>query len=324
MRSMFPPVNIRRVCIRNARTAIRNMLYLQSLSTRANGKRNVLFDCAHKCHCRARVIKVWDVKLRYTCQNCRFRNVRPTTRLDRRIATMKNFSRKMAWVALAVSFGASSVSLQAQSVDFLPEVDPYLTLTPTVRVYFQAKDDRDGGDPTQATVGPSVQFYLKPLVKLKKIAAFDLDDSKHRPMVFEIGYRYITAPDTASKDRLLTAVTFHFPLKYSVLITDRNRADLDWKAGTFYWRYRNKLTLERTFAIHSYHLIPYVAAEPYYESQYGKWSTTSLYAGCLLPVGKHVQFNPYYEHDNNTGKHPNQQVNSIGLELNLYFSILKN
>jgi hypothetical protein len=26
------------------------------------------------------------------------------------------------------------------------------------------------------------------------------------------------------------------------------------------------------------------------------------YAGCLLPVGKHVQFNPYYEHDNETGK----------------------
>ncbi len=106
-------------------------------------------------------------------------------------------------------------------------------------------------------------------------------------------------------------------------MTDRNRADLDWKNGVFNWRYRNKLTLERTFAIYSYHLIPYVAAEPYYESQYAKWSTTSLYAGCLLPVGKHVQFNPYYEHDNNTGKHPNEQVNSFGLQLNLYFSLTK-
>jgi hypothetical protein len=110
-------------------------------------------------------------------------------------------------------------------------------------------------------------------------------------------------------------------MKAAIVVTDRNRADLDWKAGTFYWRYRNKLTLEKTFAIYSYHLIPYAAAEPFYESQYEKWSTTSLYAGCLLPVGKHVQFNPYYEHDNNTGKHPNKQVNSVGLELNLYFSV---
>ena len=76
--------------------------------------------------------------------------------------------------------------------------------------------------------------------------------------------------------------------------------------------------------IHSYHLIPYVAAEPFYESQYDKWSTTSLYAGVLLPVGKHVQFDPYYEHDNNTGKHPNQQVNSIGLVLNLFFLVDRN
>ena len=106
-------------------------------------------------------------------------------------------------------------------------------------------------------------------------------------------------------------------------LSDRNRADLDWKNGSFTWRYRNKLTLVRTFAIHSYHFIPYVAAEPYYESQYGKWSTTSLFAGCLFPVGKHVEFNSYYEHDNNTGKHPNQQVNSAGLALYLYFSVEK-
>lgn len=73
--------------------------------------------------------------------------------------------------------------------------------------------------------------------------------------------------------------------------------------------------------MHSYHLIPYLAAEPYYESQYGKWSTTALYVGSLFPVGKHVQFNTYYEHENNTGKHPNQQVNEVGLALYLFFSV---
>jgi hypothetical protein len=114
--------------------------------------------------------------------------------------------------------------------------------------------------------------------------------------------------------------TLHFPLKAQLLISDRNRADLDWKNGDFTWRYRNKLSLERTFSTRSVHFIPYVAAEPYYESQYNKWSTTSLYAGCFVPVGKYVEFDTYYEHDNNTGKKPNQQVNSIGLALYLYFS----
>jgi hypothetical protein len=239
------------------------------------------------------------------------------------MTTMKTFLRALYCLALCLPFSFACVPMQAQSAQFLPEVDTYLTFNPMARVYFQAKDDRDGGDPTQATLGPSVQFFFKPLVRLKKITTFDLDDAKKRPLELEIGYRFILAPNTAVENRLLTAVTFRFPTKGALLMTDRNRADLDWKNGVFNWRYRNKLTLERTFAIYSYHLIPYVAAEPYYESQYAKWSTTSLYAGCLLPVGKHVQFNPYYEHDNNTGKHPNEQVNSFGLQLNLYFSLTK-
>jgi hypothetical protein len=236
---------------------------------------------------------------------------------------MKMSSRSFSQLLILIVFCVGCASVHAQSVQFLPEVDSYLTVTPMFRAYFQAKDDRDGGDSTQVTLGPSVQFFLKPLVRLKKISTFDLDEAKKRPLTLEVGYRYITAPGKDPENQMLIAGTPRFPLKGSLLITDRNRVELDWKGGVFNWRYRNKLTLERTFAIFSYHLIPYAAAEPFYESQYGKWSTTSLYAGCLLPVGKHVQFDPYYEHDNNTGKAPNQQVNSIGLVLNLFFSVSK-
>jgi hypothetical protein len=224
------------------------------------------------------------------------------------------------WVLLACFVWLPA---RAQNVQFLPEIDAHLTLNSTFRAYLEAKDDREGGDPTQATIGPSLQLYLKPLIKLKKVKAFDLDDSKSRLLVLEVGYRYITAPDAPSENRMQVAVTSNFPLKAGFSLSDRNRADLDWKSGIFTWRYRNKLTLDRTFAIRSYHFIPYVAAEPFYESQYSKWSTTSLYAGSLFPVGKHVQFNTYFEHDNNTGKHPNRQVNSVGLALNLYFSLEK-
>jgi hypothetical protein len=212
---------------------------------------------------------------------------------------------------------------RAQDVQFLPEVDAHLKLNSGVRVYLQAKDDRDGGDPTQFTIGPSLQLYLKPLLKLKNITTFDLDDAKSRVSVLETGYRYVSAPDAPPENRIEAVDTLHFPMKAGLLISDRNRADLDWKNGDFSWRYRNKLSLERTFSTRSFHLIPYVAAEPYYESQYNKWSTTSLYAGCYIPIGKYVQFNTYYEHDNNTGKKPNRQVNSIGLALYLYFSLEK-
>jgi hypothetical protein len=212
---------------------------------------------------------------------------------------------------------------RAQDTQFIPEIDAHLKLNSFVRAYLEAKHDREGGDSTQFTIGPSVQFYLKPLIKLKHVTAFDLDDSKSRALVVEAGYRYINEPKSPTENRMVLAVTSNFPMKAGFHISDRNRADLDWKDGIFTWRYRNKLTLERTLSIRSYHLIPYVAAEPFYESQYSKVSTTSLYAGCLFPIGKHVEFNAYYEHDNNTNKHPNKQVNSAGLALYLYFSVEK-
>jgi hypothetical protein len=156
------------------------------------------------------------------------------------------------------------------------------------------------------------------LLKLQDITSFDLDDAKSRPLVLSIGYRYVPSPNKPAVNRM-AVVTFHFPMVGQTLISDRNRADLDWSNGGFTWCYRNRLTLERRFTFHSYHPAPYVSAEAFYESQYGKWSTTALYAGCLFPVSKHVQFDLYYEHENNTGKSPNGQVNALGLALNLYF-----
>jgi hypothetical protein len=96
-------------------------------------------------------------------------------------------------------------------------------------------------------------------------------------------------------------------------------ADFDWSRGKFVWRYRNRLTAERRLAINNHHPGPHVSAEIFYESQYAKISSTNLYAGGLLPVNKHIEFDPYYEHENNTGKVPNEQVNAVGLILNLFF-----
>ena len=165
-----------------------------------------------------------------------------------------------------------------------------------------------------------MEFYVKPLIRLRDITLFDLDDAKARPLVLTGGYRYLSSATSPSTNRMTVATTSHLPIKATLLLTDRNRADLDWSNGSFKWRYRNMLSLERTLPIRSYHLIPYASAEFYYESQYRKWSTTELYAGSIFPLGKHVQLKPYYEHQNNTGKRPNKQLHGLGLTLNIYFS----
>jgi hypothetical protein len=100
---------------------------------------------------------------------------------------------------------------RAQDVQFLPEIDAHLKLNSAFRTYLEAKDDRDGGEPMQFAIGPSIQLYLKPLIKLKRVRA-DLDDSKSRALVLETGYRHITTPDAPPDNRMLTVATLNFPL----------------------------------------------------------------------------------------------------------------
>jgi hypothetical protein len=215
---------------------------------------------------------------------------------------------------------AFCVPLAAQTVQFLPEIDAYYKLTPLVRVWMQAKETHEAGDPVTAEFGPSFDFYLKSLPLLSDITAHNNDDSKSRPIVLSIGYRYLPYPSAPPTNRLEPVLTINAPLaKTRVLFSDRNRFDLDWQSGGFNWRYRNRVQLQRAWSIGSYHFSPYVSVEFYYESQYSKWADTALYAGCDFPIGKHFQLNPYYEHQNETGKSPNQQLNQFGLMLSIIY-----
>src|SRR5277367_2844883 len=100
---------------------------------------------------------------------------------------------RAGWLALLLLtlFCTTVRAETSQEVQFLPEVDAYVKLNPQIRVSLQSKDTREGGDSTQAEIGPSAEFYLKPLIKLKEITRFDLDDAKARPLVVTGGYRYL-------------------------------------------------------------------------------------------------------------------------------------
>jgi hypothetical protein len=139
------------------------------------------------------------------------------------------------------------------------------------------------------------------------------------PLVFTIGYHYLPSTVQHNINRMQPIVMLHIPFPGKTLVMDRNRADLDWSRGAFNWTYRNRITAERRVTIRSYHPAPYAASEFGYQSQYAKWSTTRLFAGCLLPLSRNLQLDSYYEHVNNTATRPNHQVNAVGLILNLYF-----
>src|SRR5271163_162390 len=120
---------------------------------------------------------------------------------------------RTGWLALVLLmlFCRIGSAESTEQTEFLPEVDAYLKLNPYIRVSFMAKDTREGGDSTQAAIGPSVNFYLKSLIKLKRITAFDLDDAKSRPLVLTAGYNFLSSPNSPSTNRMIVAVTSNLP-----------------------------------------------------------------------------------------------------------------
>jgi len=91
---------------------------------------------------------------------------------------------------------------EAQTDQFLPDVDAFDKITSPVRIWFQAKETNEAGAPVTAEFGPSLDFYIKSPVRLQNVTAFDLDDSKSRVVVVSIGYRYLPTPGTPPTHRM--------------------------------------------------------------------------------------------------------------------------
>lgn len=216
-------------------------------------------------------------------------------------------------ILLCATLLLSSSLLLAQDVtqQFLPEVDVYHRTDSSWGMWFQAKNTKESGESTQAEFGPSLTYDVK---------RWRTVNSKASLVSMSIGYRYLPSPEQPPTNRMEPVVIFNLEEKQSFLICDRNRGYLDWQEGKFTLRYRNRLNLGYKSHIHGYELTPYAAVEVFYESKYSEWSDTALYAGCLFPLGKHYELDPYYEHQNSTGnKKHNESYDQVGLVLRMYF-----
>jgi hypothetical protein len=130
-------------------------------------------------------------------------------------------------------------SLAAQSVQSWPEVDTYVKVNSNVRVSLFGAFTRENAEGSSAEIGPNIDFFFKSLVKLKRITVFELDQSKSRPVMLRLSYRYLPAVEGPTEHRVGVEATGRYPLIKGVLLSDRNRADLRSIDGIFSWRYRN-------------------------------------------------------------------------------------
>jgi hypothetical protein len=103
-----------------------------------------------------------------------------------------------------------------------------------------------------------------------------------------------------------------------LLLTDRHRTDLRVINGRFAWRYRNRMTLERSFKVGRLSLTPFARGEVFYDGYWGLWSQNSYSMGATFPISNRLDLAPFYEHRNNSKSTP-QHIDALGFAMSLYF-----
>ena len=205
---------------------------------------------------------------------------------------------------------------QSSSDQFWPEIEGYYSFNPKFRLGVMASRSTDGASYNSIEIGPTLNFFAKRFVQPVLSTP---NEAKNNLLVFGVGYRYLAGINQAPENRIELdfAPQFHLPLGFQA--GDRNRVDLRFIEGSdFSWRYRNRLSLQRSFKVHRLVFSPYAQGEFFYSSSSESWNKTTFQAGSDFPFRKHFDFELYYEHDNNVGSIPNE-VNAFGVTVNIYF-----
>lgn len=210
--------------------------------------------------------------------------------------------------------GTTIARAQAAQFEFLPQIDAYKHFTEKIQGEFVISRTADANTFSSIEVGPNLNISLRPILRN---ALLRRNETSYKYLTFGVGYRYIGNIDKPPENRIIVELIARFPLPAKMQLSERNRADLRFIQGQFSWRYRNRVTLERSFTIHEYAVTPFSQAEFYYTSQSDSWDKQVYKFGFTLPVHPRAELSPYYERQDNTSKP--RYVNAFGLTAYLYF-----
>lgn len=203
--------------------------------------------------------------------------------------------------------------------EFWPEVDVYVKINEKLRLLFVADSSRDGESKRglEAHVGVNLDYRL------------------NEKWSFRAGYKYgfsLDNDDDYQENRILLEQTLRVPLPAGLLLSDRNREDFRFLSGDFSVRYRNRVMLEREFAIRRFKFTPYASGEIYYDTRFDAFNRNRTIVGVQLPLGvglaplrehlalprRKLSLDLYYARQNDSRSEPNH-VNALGALLTFSF-----
>jgi len=224
------------------------------------------------------------------------------------------------FVILLSGFSVAAATPNTQS-EFWPEVDTYISLNSATRLFLLSSfRNNQEGDAWHGDFGAHINFALKPVFR-RELRQRD-DVFNKRFLSCQAGFRYISSLANGApylEHRWIVDCTPQYPLPGKIIVSDRSRGEMRFISGKpFSTRYRNKLQLERDFAIGRFVYTPYINGEVFYDTRYDAWDQNRYSAGVQVPAGAHVVLETYFLRQNHS-RSASPHVNAFGLRFRFYF-----
>ena len=149
----------------------------------------------------------------------------------------------------------------------------------------------------------------------------DINEENEYNLVVGGGYEFLKTNQinsTKVEHRVLVESTPKYMLPARFLVQDRSRIEFRWNGGTYNFRYRNKLTVDRPFKINKFRFQPYASGELFWDRNHHAWNENQYAFGVQFPYKKLLMLDTYFLRQNCTTC-SQDPVGVFGIKLNFYF-----
>jgi hypothetical protein len=204
-----------------------------------------------------------------------------------------------------------------------PEVDAHIELPSNLRVLtFSGLEQGVDFSFQQWYAGAALGYQFKPILRPH---LENIDPDKEHFLVLGGGYEFlrtIQSGKVTNENRVTIEGTPSLRLPSEFLVRDRNWIELRWIDGAYSTTYRNMLTVERDFVVHTFGFSPYGSAEVFYNGPKHSWNEEWYTAGVQWPYKQFLMLDTYYRRENCNTCSP-ASWNVGGVTLNFYFGKTK-
>jgi hypothetical protein len=226
----------------------------------------------------------------------------------------------LVWLAAAGAAGADS-----PTQEFWPELDTWLRLSPAWRLslFVPISENLD----THYREGNLISQVDYAWGKTSRRTRLFDEDRARRMKAWMLRGGYLGGKSLDDQGDAYTEYTafaelhLRLPLKGGVLLSHRLRTDLRWLGKDEHelsHRLRYRLQLEKEFTSGRVSVVPYISAEPYYDSRYDTVNRVRLIAGGSVAWSPRtaVEGNVTYQYDSRSST---KEVLALNVILHVFF-----